>query len=68
MPWARRSWAWTEPTQVIAVRPSAQEIAVRLLDTVVLNFRSGEQLIIHALPNRRQYWNLLPRPNALSWR
>lgn len=32
----------------------------RLLETVVLIFQSGEQLIIHAMPARRQYWDLLP--------
>jgi hypothetical protein len=32
----------------------------RLLETVVLIFRSGEEMIIHAMPARRQYWDLLP--------
>ena len=32
----------------------------RLLETVVLIFLSGEEMIIHAMPARRQYWDLLP--------
>ncbi len=32
----------------------------RLLETVVLTFASGEALVIHAMPARKQYWDLLP--------
>lgn len=32
----------------------------RLLETVVLIFRSGEEMVIHAMPARRQFWDLLP--------
>ena len=32
----------------------------RLLETVVMIFRSGEEMIIHAMPARWQYWDLLP--------
>ncbi|MDT7953966.1 MAG: hypothetical protein RQ966_20930 [Acetobacteraceae bacterium] len=32
----------------------------RLLETVVLVFESGEQLVIHAMPARKQYLELLP--------
>lgn len=32
----------------------------RLLETVVLVFESGEETVIHAMPARKQYWNLLP--------
>lgn len=32
----------------------------RLLETVVLVFRSGEEMVIHAMPARRQFWDLLP--------
>jgi hypothetical protein len=32
----------------------------RLLETVVLTFASGDELVIHALPARKQYWDLLP--------
>ena len=32
----------------------------RLLETVVLVFESGNELVIHAMPARRQYWDLLP--------
>ena len=31
----------------------------RLLETVVLIFASGDEMIIHAMPARRQYWDLL---------
>lgn len=32
----------------------------RLLETVVLRFRSGEEMVIPAMPARRQFWELLP--------
>jgi hypothetical protein len=32
----------------------------RLLETVVLIFESGEEIVIHAMPARKQYWDLLP--------
>ncbi|WP_221739660.1 hypothetical protein [Arachnia propionica] len=32
----------------------------RLLETVVLIFRSGDEMIIHAMPARKQFWDLLP--------
>lgn len=32
----------------------------RLLETVVLELEGGEEMIIHAMPARRQYWDLLP--------
>ncbi len=32
----------------------------RLLETVVLIFENGEELVIHAMPARKQYWDLLP--------
>lgn len=32
----------------------------RLLETVVLIFEGGEELVIHAMPARKQYWALLP--------
>ena len=32
----------------------------RLLETVVIVFESGEQMVIHAMPARKQYWDLLP--------
>ncbi len=32
----------------------------RLLETVVLIFESGEELVIHAMPARRQLLELLP--------
>jgi hypothetical protein len=32
----------------------------RLLETVVLTFASGDERVIHAMPAREQYWDLLP--------
>lgn len=32
----------------------------RLLETVVLIFENGDELVIHAMPARKQYWELLP--------
>lgn len=32
----------------------------RLLETVVLVFQSGEEMVIHAMPARKQFWDLLP--------
>lgn len=32
----------------------------RLLETVVLIFESGDEIVIHAMPARRKYWDLLP--------
>lgn len=33
---------------------------VRLLETVVLVFADGDELVIHAMRARKQYWDLLP--------
>lgn len=32
----------------------------RLLDLVVLIFEDGDDLVIHAMAARKQYWDLLP--------
>ena len=32
----------------------------RLLETVVLIFEDGDEMVIHAMPARKQYWELLP--------
>lgn len=32
----------------------------RLPETVVLIVRSGEEMVIHAMPTRQQFWDLLP--------
>ena len=32
----------------------------RLLETVVLIFESGDEMVIHAMPASKQYWELLP--------
>ncbi|MHB1007742.1 MAG: hypothetical protein ACYC1E_00605 [Propionibacteriaceae bacterium] len=31
----------------------------RLLETVVLVLKDGDELVIHAMPARKQYWDLL---------
>lgn len=37
----------------------------RLLETVVLVFDSGDELVIHAITARRKYWDLLPGGKAV---
>jgi len=32
----------------------------RLLEMVVLTFESGDEMVIHAMLARKQYWQLLP--------
>ena len=32
----------------------------RLLETVVLVFDAGDEMVIHAMPARRRYFDLLP--------
>lgn len=32
----------------------------RLLETIVLGFKNGNELVIHAMPARKQYFDLLP--------
>ncbi len=32
----------------------------RLLETIVLIFDTGDDMVIHAMPARQQYWQLLP--------
>ena len=32
----------------------------RLLETIVLVFDDGDEMAIHAMPARKQYWELLP--------
>ena len=34
--------------------------SVRLLETVVLVLEGGDEMVIHAMPARKQYWELLP--------
>ena len=36
------------------------DTAGRLLETVVLTSESGNELVIPAMPARKQYWDLLP--------
>lgn len=57
-------WAlWVEP---LDEGPPVRELRLgfdtraRLLETVVLVFEGGEEMVIHAMPARKQYWDLLP--------
>ncbi len=57
-------WAlWIEP---LDDEPPYRELRLgfdtgaRLLETVVLISESGEELVIHAMPARRKYLDLLP--------
>ncbi len=36
------------------------DASARLLETVVLVFLSGDEMVIHAMPARKQYLDLLP--------
>jgi len=36
------------------------DINARLLETVVLVFASGDEMVIHAMPARKKYLDLLP--------
>lgn len=36
------------------------DTSARLLETVVLVFEGGDEMIIHAMPARKQYLDLLP--------
>ena len=55
---------WIEPLEGEAWPHRELRLGVdtraRLLETVVLVFQSGEEMVIHAMPARRQYWDLLP--------
>ena len=54
---------WIEP---IDDGPPGRELRLgfdtqaRLLETVVLVLKDGDELVIHAMPARKQYWDLLP--------
>ena len=53
---------WIEPLE--AERPRRElrlsfDTQPRLLEIVVLIFHSGPQMVIHAMPARRPYWDLL---------
>ena len=55
---------WVEPLEEAEWPPRELRLGfdtqARLLETVGLVFRSGEELVIHAMPARRQFWDLLP--------
>jgi len=57
-------WAvWIEP---LDDGPPRRELRLgfdthaRLLETLVLQLDEGEEMVIHAMPARKQYWDLLP--------
>lgn len=55
---------WVEPLDD-AERPHRElrlgfDAQARLLETVVLILESGDELVIHAMPARKQYRDLLP--------
>lgn len=57
-------WAlWIEP---LDDGPPLRELRLgfdtngRLLETVMLTFASGDEMVIHAMPARRKYLDLLP--------
>ena len=55
---------WIEPLDMDG--PPERELrlgfdtSARLLETVVLVFESGDELVIHAMPARKKYLDLLP--------
>lgn len=54
---------WVEPLDDDEPRRELRlgfDTRARLLETIVLIFESGDELAIHAMPARRQYWELLP--------
>jgi hypothetical protein len=36
------------------------DTSARLLETVVLVFDNGDEMVIHAMAARKKYWDLLP--------
>ena len=65
-PLRRPTWSqWIEPLDDADDWPHRElrlgfDTRGRLLETVVLVFESGHELIIHAMPARKQFWSLLP--------
>ncbi|WP_347348083.1 hypothetical protein [Nigerium sp.] len=59
-------WAqWVEPLDNADDWPHRElrlgfDTQGRLLETVVLVFESGNELLIHAMPARKHFWGLLP--------
>lgn len=61
----QRTWAlWIEPLEDDEWPHRELRLGfdtkARLLETVVLVFESGDEMVIHAMPARRQLWELLP--------
>ena len=57
-------WAlWIEPLNDDPPRRELRlgfDTHARLLETVVLVLDGGDEMVIHAMPARKQYWELLP--------
>lgn len=56
-------WAlWIEPLDDSPTRELRLgfDTAARLLETVVLVFDGGDEMVIHAMPARKKYLDLLP--------
>jgi len=57
-------WAlWIEPLNDDLPRRELRlgfDTHARLLETVVLVLDGGDEMVIHAMPARKQYWELLP--------
>ena len=56
---------WIEPLDDVDDWPHRElrlgfDTRGRLLEIVVLVFESGNELVIHAMPARTQFWELLP--------
>ncbi len=56
---------WIEPLDDVDDWPHRElrlgfDTHARLLETVVLVFEGGSELVIHAMPARKAYWGLLP--------
>ncbi len=56
---------WIEPLDDEDDWPQRQlrlgfDTEARFLETVVVVFEGGEETVIHAMPARKQFWDLLP--------
>lgn len=56
MPFTRPRWTTTAPARELRL---GFDSVGRLLEVVVLRFDSGNELIIHAMPARKRYLELL---------
>lgn len=54
---------WIEPLDEGPPRRELRlgfDTRARLLETVVLVLEGGDEMVVHAMPARKQYWELLP--------